>query len=245
MAVQNLVADKVDPTKQLRTELAALAASQTATLVIERSGDQTTVPIGVIAGAGAALPATAARIGQLYWLNGVGIYRALDLVGNWLLIEGTAPTTMAANSIRANPTTAIANGIDLDVAADRIVGRNATGNVAALTPAQARQILRRAKHTLVFAASQNWDLANGLFQEVTVTSNFTLNFPANVTEGDSAFLYIRQNATGGRTITWNASFRFAGGTAPTLSTAANAVDRVEFFFHSATQATVTITRDIR
>jgi hypothetical protein len=51
---------------------------------------------GLIAGSGATLPTTAARIGQLFWLDGVGLYSALDLVGNWVRIASVgnaAPTS--------------------------------------------------------------------------------------------------------------------------------------------------------
>ena len=41
-------------------------------------------------------------------------------------------------------------------------------------------------------------------------------------------LYLTQDATGSRLVTWPASVRWSGGTAPTLSTAASAVDIVVF-----------------
>jgi hypothetical protein len=40
-------------------------------------------------------------------------------------------------------------------------------------------------------------------------------------------LYLKQDATGTRLVTWPASVKWAGGTAPTLSTAAAKLDRVE------------------
>ena len=39
-------------------------------------------------------------------------------------------------------------------------------------------------------------------------------------------LEIKQDGTGGRTASWSSSFNHPGGTAPTLSTAANATDMV-------------------
>lgn len=41
-------------------------------------------------------------------------------------------------------------------------------------------------------------------------------------------LYIAQDATGGRTITWP-TVKWAGGVAPVISTAANAIDIYTFF----------------
>ena len=41
------------------------------------------IPPGLVAGSGASLPTTSVRLGQLFWLDGVGLYKSLDLVGNW------------------------------------------------------------------------------------------------------------------------------------------------------------------
>jgi hypothetical protein len=69
-------------------------ASPTSVVVNSDTGTDATIPLatatnaglllpGLIDGPGATLPATAARVGQLYWLDGVGLHSALDLVGNW------------------------------------------------------------------------------------------------------------------------------------------------------------------
>lgn len=42
--------------------------------------------------------------------------------------------------------------------------------------------------------------------------------------GQAGTITFIQSATGSDTVAWGANFKFAGGTAPTLSTAANAVD---------------------
>lgn len=43
-------------------------------------------------------------------------------------------------------------------------------------------------------------------------------------------LKLTQDATGGRTVTWPGTVKWPGGTAPTLSTGANAVDIIRFYF---------------
>jgi hypothetical protein len=75
------------------------------------------------------------------------------------------------------------------------------------------------------------DLENGHNFEVTLTENVTTltisNPPASGKAG--AFtLILKQDATGSRTVTWPASMKWADGTAPTLSTDANAVDILTF-----------------
>lgn len=73
----------------------------------------------------------------------------------------------------------------------------------------------------------------GQIQTHTLTGNRTLGFVG--TDGGSAAkdgtvftLIFIQDATGSRTLTWNSGYKFTGGTVPTLTTTANAVDIFRF-----------------
>ena len=70
------------------------------------------------------------------------------------------------------------------------------------------------------------DYENGNFQYGVLTDNvtFTISNPPVSGKVGSLTLELQQDATGSRTVTWPASVKFAGGTPPTLSTAANALD---------------------
>ena len=72
------------------------------------------------------------------------------------------------------------------------------------------------------------DLANGTVQILTLTGNCTFTFPAATTAGRSFFLFLRQDATGGRTATWPATVRWPGGTAPTVTATASRTDKFVF-----------------
>lgn len=72
------------------------------------------------------------------------------------------------------------------------------------------------------------DFALGLNFQINLTGNTTLVVPSNMQDGDSGTIRFVQDATGGRTLALNASIKKPGGTAPTLSTAANAVDRLGY-----------------
>ena len=48
--------------------------------------------------------------------------------------------------------------------------------------------------------------------------------PTNLKAGATYIWRIVQDATGSRTLSFGTAFKFSGGTAPTLTTAANAVD---------------------
>jgi hypothetical protein len=72
---------------------------------------------------------------------------------------------------------------------------------------------------------------------------FTTTFTANVTvapafsnlkDGQTINWFITQDATGSRTMTWPSSFKWPGGSAGVLSTAANSVDLLVATYRSAT-----------
>jgi hypothetical protein len=73
----------------------------------------------------------------------------------------------------------------------------------------------------------DWKVGNK--QKSTLTGNCVYTFtapngPCNV------LLKVVQDATGGRTVTWPASVKWSEGVAPYLSTVANAVDIISFYF---------------
>lgn len=70
-------------------------------------------------------------------------------------------------------------------------------------------------------------LTNGSSQLMTLTGNCTLTFPT-AAAGRGFTLMAVQDATGGRTITWPATVKWAGGTAPTLTATAAKADRFSF-----------------
>lgn len=69
--------------------------------------------------------------------------------------------------------------------------------------------------------------ATGTLQILTLTGNCTFTFPALVA-GESFTLLLRQDATGSRTVTWPASVRWPGNTAPTITATASRTDKYIF-----------------
>ena len=68
---------------------------------------------------------------------------------------------------------------------------------------------------------------------VTLAGNRTLGNPSNQVAGQSGSIFITQDATGSRTLAYASNWDFAGGTAPVLSTAANAVDRLDYIVRAS------------
>ena len=81
---------------------------------------------------------------------------------------------------------------------------------------------------LTDAATIAWNTATGQTATFTfVSTNRTMGAPTNLKDGAFYALAVIQS-TGLNTLTWNAVFKWANGTAPTLSTAAGAKDYFVF-----------------
>ena len=78
--------------------------------------------------------------------------------------------------------------------------------------------------TLSFNATQTWDVSTNQVTRVVPTANVTFSAPTNQLDGAFYSLMIEQDGTGSRTGSWNTVFKWAGGTAPTLTTTASAKD---------------------
>ena len=83
--------------------------------------------------------------------------------------------------------------------------------------------------TLSDGANISWDLSQNQVAVVTLAGNRTLDAPSNQVAGATYILIVKQDGTGNRTLNTSASaYKFPGGTEPTLSTGANAVDILSF-----------------
>ena len=88
--------------------------------------------------------------------------------------------------------------------------------------------------TLTDGATITPDFATANNFTVTLAGNRTIANPTNLTAGQSGSIFIVQDGTGSRTAAWGSYWDFAAGTAPTLTTTASAVDRVDYVVRSST-----------
>ena len=88
--------------------------------------------------------------------------------------------------------------------------------------------------TLTDGATITPDFATANNFTVTLAGNRTIANPTNLTAGQSGSIFIVQDGTGSRTAAWGSYWDFAGGVAPTLTTSAAGVDRVDYVVRSAT-----------
>ena len=87
--------------------------------------------------------------------------------------------------------------------------------------------------TLTDGATINWNLSRIQVATVTLGGNRTMAAPTGLSVG-TFILVVKQDATGGRTLTWNSVFKWPGSTAPVLSTTSTAID-IFFFYCDGTK----------
>ncbi len=88
----------------------------------------------------------------------------------------------------------------------------------------------------------NFNTANNF--SLTIGGNRTLANPTNITAGQSGVIVITQDGTGSRTLAYGSYWDFSGGTAPTLTTAASAVDVLVYYVNSTTSITASLISNI-
>jgi hypothetical protein len=91
----------------------------------------------------------------------------------------------------------------------------------------------RVSQTLAADGAVTIDAAAGNVQSVTLGANATSSTITNPSTGQRLTLSWWQDATGGRTYAWPTGLKFAGGGAPTASTAAFYRDIVTFTYDGA------------
>lgn len=102
-----------------------------------------------------------------------------------------------------------------------------------------------AEVALTDAGTIAWDLSTGIDFTVTLAGNRVLGNPTNVTVGKKGRLRVVQDGAGSKTLSYSANYEFAGGTAPVLSTAANAQDVLYYDVISTTRMVLSILKDVK
>ena len=159
---------------------------------------------------------------------------------------------MAHGKIRVNTLTYDTGSGDVDVAisgiptASDIAGKVNTSDIGTTVQAfdadtaktDVAQTFTAAQRgeitTLTSATTITPNFADSNNFTVTLGHNATIANPTNLTAGQSGSIFLVQDGTGSRTAAWGSYWDFAGGTAPTLTTTASAVDRVDYIVRSAT-----------
>jgi len=87
--------------------------------------------------------------------------------------------------------------------------------------------------TLTDAATITPDFSSNNNFKVTLGGNRTLANATNTTVGQSGVIYLIQDGTGSRTVSFGLAYKFVDNSAPTLTTTANAVDAIVYSVRTA------------
>jgi len=188
-------------------------------LKIRNAANSAWVTVGDYSTANLGLVTTATAASTYLALAGGTVTGALNIgTAGSLVFEGATADDFETTLAVVDPT------------ADRTITLpNATGTVPLLSLAQTFTAAQRGSITaLTDGATITPDFAVANNFSVTLGGNRTLANPSNLTAGQSGSIFVSQDGTGSRTLAYGSSWDFAGGTAPTLSTAASAVDRIDY-----------------
>ena len=126
---------------------------------------------------------------------------------------------------------------------------NSTNNTVNLAKLDSSQVWNKQQYSSVSSltdgANIDWDLDTQQVAKVTLAGNRTMNVPTNMQDGAFYSLTVTQDATGSRTLTWNSIFKFPSGIAPTLTTTANAIDKLTFDSDGTNMHLVGISLDLK
>lgn len=160
------------------------------------------------------------------------------------VVQLTDSTSSTSTTTAATPNS-VKSAYDLADAALPKAGGTMTGAITfaagqtisgygAIDTAQTWTKGQRAEVTaLTDAATIAVDFADSNNFSVTLGGNRTLGNPTNQVAGQSGSIFVAQDGTGSRTLAYSSDWEFAGGTAPTLSTAASAVDRIDYIVRAS------------
>lgn len=184
------------------------------------------------------------------WTDNVDIPGTLDVTGA-ATFDGAVTVTGTATfngSIVLEGTTADAHELTLacDPTADRTVTfPDATTTLSGLSTAQSFTAQQRGAISALTdgtTITPDFSLANNF--SVTLGGNRTLANPTNLTAGASGAIFISQDGTGSRTLAFGSAWSFSGGTAPTLTTTASAIDVLVYTVRTTSDIAATLITNI-
>lgn len=161
-------------------------------------------------------------------ISGANTYLLNTIAGANAAVGTGANTVGSAAFNKAN--SALANSSTTYVGTLTIVGNTTIGDTSSSMNVAGRVSIASANvlsQTLTDDTTINWNTESGQIATVTLAGNRTMAAPTNLRVG-TYILHVIQDGTGGRTLTWNAIFKWPAGVAPVLTTTANRRDLFSF-----------------
>ena len=141
---------------------------------------------------------------------GTGAVTAINIVND--AISNAHIQTNAVGAAELNKTSVQGEGVVF------------TGENQTFTKAQRGSITS----STILAANIGLDFSLNNHFAITLANNSHLNLPTNLVAGQTGSIFVVQDGTGSRTLSYAGAWEFPGGTAPTLTTTASAEDRIDY-----------------
>jgi hypothetical protein len=231
LALQGQIGDTTAVTTLLAASAAAVAAATSTSAdvvsthadVVSTHADVTTAAASVTAAAGSATAAATSATNAATTLASAVVGPAASVDGEVALFSGTTGKLAKRASF---------TGV---LKATSGVGAVATAGTDYVAPGTATAFTAQQTSTLAVITDQAtlaWAVGAAQKVKVTLGGNRTMGAVTGAIEGTTYFLWVIQDATGSRTITWTTtgagSFDFGIDGPPTLTTTANKADLVCF-----------------
>ena len=187
--------------------------------------------------ANGAVPAAGSSTGKVLrddctWVNvaGTGTVTSVGVTAGVGITQSGSPVTTSGN---------ITVNVDKASAANYYA--------AASNKVPTTDVIYPPNVAITYGTTTNIDFSTFNNGTINLIGNITTMNVSNVIAGKSGRIRFIQDATGSRTTVWNSTFKFAGGTTPSLTTTANAVD-VLYYDCETSPATVcyaSLNKDMR
>ena len=89
------------------------------------------------------------------------------------------------------------------------------------------------------------NLQNGNFFKLTLTGNTSVTTPTNIAPGQSGIIYLIQDGTGGRSVSFSDVWNFSSGVTITPTSVANSVDLISYFVRGVSAIDVASALDFK
>lgn len=99
--------------------------------------------------------------------------------------------------------------------------------------------------TLTDATTITVDQSSGLNFVVTLGGNRTLGAMSNAKAGSSGVIIVKQDGTGGRTLSYNSVYKFQGGTAVSIDTTASRTSLLSYFVEDSSNIHISVSAGSR
>jgi hypothetical protein len=223
-AIADTKLDTISTAGKVSNSATTAASANTPSAIVARDGSGD-FSAGTISAALSGNASTATALQTARNIQGVSFDGTANITvvtaGSGISVTGTAVANTGVLSVNGNAgaitNVAVTNAAQSFTAAQR-------GTISALTDG--------ATITADFATANNFS--------VTLGGSRTLANPSNLTAGQSGCIWITQDGTGSRTLAYGNQWDFTGGTAPTLTTTAGAVDCLVYSVQSSTKITATL-----